>query len=171
MSQKHNNNNSNKQHQTTTLQNVTEWLKAVQAAHPDHIQHVTDDAVVGLQTLHTAVVQHVMERAVALHEETLVATNGKKKRKVEDIMNQVHAEMGLTKEWIHAQEAIAAAAQVEEEVEASAKPLASKKMSKAQRRRARKLQAVDPKMLQEQEEMLRKTRERMLQQKQKEDAA
>ena len=164
------NNKKARQQHTTTLQNVTEWLRALQAAHPDQtIQHVTDDAILGLQLLNTAVVRQVMERAVELHEQQQDDDNDKKKRKVADIVEQVHDELGLSSEWKQAMQVRTQATAAPQLQPQDAKAPAAK-MTKAQRKKARKQQAVDPKLLQEQEEILRQTRERMLQQKEKEDA-
>lgn len=154
----------NYQHQATTLQNVTEWLKAVQAKHPDKLQHVTDDAILGLQSLHTAIIRAVMERVVEIQE-----TEQGKKRKIPDIIQQVHSELGLTREWdqalVHQQEQAEVSQPTQPLVEGNKPGPAPSKMTKAQRKKARKQQAVDPKLLEEQEEMLRKSRERFLQQK------
>ena len=154
-------------HQTTKLQNVTDWLQAVQAAHPDKIQHVTDDAIVGLQTLHTEVVRSVMQRAVERHE---IAEDEGRKRKVPDILKQVHAELGLGKEWNQAvasrEQAAAKQRNLKHNAKEETKALA--KTTKAQRKRARKQAFEDPKLLQEQDEMLRKSQERLLKQQQQE---
>ena len=139
--------------QATTLEHLTEWVRAVQAAHPDKIKHVTDDALLGLQTLHSTVVREIMQEAVEIEENDQESGRSKKRRAVE-ILDQAHHNLGLTDEW---QQALS----LQEESKKEA-PVPTK-MTKAQRKRARK--TIDPTLLKQQEMMLQQSKERALQQK------
>ena len=161
---------SQKSPQASTLPNVTDWLKAVaaqQAKGDDdnngasdasrrstRIKQVTDEAILGLQMLHTAVVREIMQRAIDTQErEEEEARAGKgKKRKVIDILQQAHQDLDLTNEW---EEALA----FQNNMNANNAP----KQVKAQRKKARK--HIDPNLLEQQELMLKKSLDKAMQEK------
>ena len=136
---------------TTTLSNVTEWIRAVQAEHPNTLRHVTDEALVGLQALHTAIVREIMQRAVDLSEE------GAKKRKVATLFQEAHAQLGLGEEW---EQALAHHHRGQKQQQQESALGETKHMTKAQRKKARK-QPVDQKSLEDQERMFEQARKRL----------
>uniref|UniRef100_A0A7S3L6E7 Uncharacterized protein n=1 Tax=Amphora coffeiformis TaxID=265554 RepID=A0A7S3L6E7_9STRA len=147
---------------TTTLSNVTEWIKAVQAAHPPNTMcHVTDEALLGLQTLHSAVVREIMERAVDLSEEETTP-----KRKIATLLQEAHEQLGIGTEWEQALAHHHLEQQHQPESSASSSTSNAKTMTKAQRKKARK-QPVDQKSLEDQERMFEQARMRLKQKRER----
>lgn len=153
---------------TTTLSNIAEWIRAVQGEHHsdnnNSLRHVTDEALLGVQQLHTAVVRQLVERAVDLldqneqqQQEQSSGTN--KKRKVVTLFQEAHAQWGLESEWEKA-----LAYQQKQQQSAQGEASSNKASTKAQRKRARK-QPVDPESLEEQERMFEQARKRLEQKK------
>ena len=157
---------------TTTLSNVTEWIKAVQTAHPPNtLTHVTDEALLGLQTLHTAVVREIMQRAVDLSEEE---SSAQPKRKIATLLQDAHEQLGVEVEWDqclahHHREQHQQKQEQQKQESSSLYTSDTKSMTKAQRKKARK-QPVDQKSLEEQERMFEQARKRLEQTEKGENA-
>ena len=128
------------------LRKVVDWLQKIQMDHPDTVRSVSDDAVYGLQVLHTIAVREIMQRMV---DKVECAEN--KKRKHLDTLQEVHEELQLRE---HLQTA--------KEIQKNQQPMAKTK-AQNQNKRARKV-AMDPKLAEQQECMLQQARERALQQ-------
>jgi len=158
---------------TTALSNITEWIRAVEAARPPHtLRHVTDEALLGLQTLHTATVREIMQRAVDLSEEEQ-GTNPK--RKIAALLQDVHEQLGLGSQWEealayhhhhhhhhHHREQDHHHQQQQQKLSSVSSSTCDTKptMTKAQRKKARK-QPVDQKSVEDQERMFEQARMRL----------